>query len=97
MDTFWPSFREFLALSFQSINCDSPIFIGGEIYKTQSRKGIAQDRPASLSSPSARAASAFISAICRTHLRDLLFQSFWGQERTEQVPTQREKVRNRLE
>jgi hypothetical protein len=33
-----------------------------------------------------------------THLRDLLFQSFSGhKERTEQVPTQREKVCNRLE
>src|SRR5215831_8264094 len=65
-----PLLHRVLAVALPSPNAP----VGGEFAnihrqqnrsKRQSRKSIAQDRPESLSSPSARAASAFNSAICR--------------------------------
>jgi hypothetical protein len=86
-------------LAASSLTCDSPILIDGNlspqnIIAKRYRLGptglfVLTIGPFGFSFP-----LSYLPA----HLRDLLLHSFLGhKERTEQVPTQIEKVRNRLE
>ena len=78
--------------------CDSPIFTGGKIEANTTAKRYRSGSVLPLVLTIGPCGFGFQIGNLPAHLHNLPLQSFLGhKERTEQVPTQIEKVRNRLE